>query len=201
MIDRKQAVSSSCQNNLLKYSDVWAKESKCLWVVGFELVNQINSNKKDTWQRKSNDTIRWGDYDTVRVVIGTKQSRGFLPTCATSVITGVHFSEVCVDGGSLSGVISTVQTPMTDSVKIAAVCREITDKREDERLKQMSNRIIRLQPSWTKSTLCNHYHPLQRHRDALNTTSSSCHHDRTLLNMKDARDPKEKEDFTSLAYS
>lgn len=44
-----------------------------------------------------------------------------LATCATSIITGVHFSEVSVEGGTLSRVVGAVETAMTDCVKITAV--------------------------------------------------------------------------------
>lgn len=55
------------------------------------------------------------------------------PTCTTSIIAGVHFSEVSVDGGALSRIVGTVQTTMTDCVKITAIWGEIMEKR---RLKQ-----------------------------------------------------------------
>lgn len=59
----------------------------------------------------------------MRVENGTKKKEAELrlPTCAKSVITGVHFSEVSVDGGALGRVISAVQTAMADCVKITAV--------------------------------------------------------------------------------
>lgn len=50
-----------------------------------------------------------------------KEAVPWLPTCTESIVTGVHFSEVSVDGGALSRVISTIQTAMTDCVEITAI--------------------------------------------------------------------------------
>lgn len=44
-------------------------------------------------------------------------------TCAESIIAGVHFGEVSVDGGALGRVVRAVQAAVTDGVEIAAVWR------------------------------------------------------------------------------
>lgn len=42
-------------------------------------------------------------------------------TCAESIVAGVHFGEVSVDGGALGRVVCAVQAAVTDGVEIAAV--------------------------------------------------------------------------------
>lgn len=42
-------------------------------------------------------------------------------TCAKSIVAGVHFGEVSVDGGALGRVVCAVQAAVTDGVEIAAV--------------------------------------------------------------------------------
>lgn len=42
-------------------------------------------------------------------------------TCTKSIIAGVHFSVISVNGGALHRIISAVQTAMTDCVKITAI--------------------------------------------------------------------------------
>lgn len=49
------------------------------------------------------------------------------PTCTKSIIAGVHFSEVCVDGGALNRIIGAVQTAVTDGVQITAIWGETTE--------------------------------------------------------------------------
>ena len=84
--------------------------------------NQIKLQLVKLGKRSSSDTIkRWNR-------LKKKEAEPGLPTCTKSIITGVHFREVSVDGGALSGVISAVQTAMADCVKITAVWREITER-------------------------------------------------------------------------
>lgn len=49
------------------------------------------------------------------------------PTCTKAIIAGVHFSEVCVDGGALNRIIGAVQTAVTDCVQITAIWGETTE--------------------------------------------------------------------------
>lgn len=51
-------------------------------------------------------------------------------TCAESIIAGVHFGEVSVDGGALGRVVGAVQAAVADSVEIAAVWGRDTRGRE-----------------------------------------------------------------------
>lgn len=55
------------------------------------------------------------------------QKTGF-PTCTASIIAGVHFSEVRVDGGALGRIVGAVQTAVTDRVEIAAIWEEVTEQ-------------------------------------------------------------------------
>lgn len=59
-----------------------------------------------------------------------------VPTCTTSIIAGVHFSEVRVDGGALGRIVGAVQTAVTDRVEIAAIWEEVTRTGD---LKQMES--------------------------------------------------------------
>lgn len=56
-----------------------------------------------------------------------RQKTGFL-TCTTSIIAGVHFSEVRVDGGALGRIVGAVQTAVTDRVEIAAIWEEVKEQ-------------------------------------------------------------------------
>lgn len=51
----------------------------------------------------------------------TESRRG---TCAGSVITGIHFSEVCINGNLLRRIVRAVQTAMADTVEITGICSE-----------------------------------------------------------------------------
>lgn len=90
----------------------------------FKLVN-VNLSKWSVSCKKE-----WGEEQQ-------RQKTGF-PTCTKSIIAGVHFSEVSVDGGALSRVVGAVQTAMTDRVKITAIWGEI--KKKTRSLKQRDPR-------------------------------------------------------------
>ncbi len=53
-----------------------------------------------------------------------RQTENRSGTCAGSVITGIHFSEVCIDGNLLRRIVSAVQTAMADTVEITGICSE-----------------------------------------------------------------------------
>lgn len=53
-----------------------------------------------------------------------RQTESSPGTCAGSVITGIHFSEVCINGSSLRRIVRAVQTAMADTVEITGICSE-----------------------------------------------------------------------------
>lgn len=99
------------------------------WVVSFILLNTLSVLIAPFYILF---LMRWWDkvksFKQERVSWGAaERQKTSFPTCTKSIITGVHFSEVGVDGGALSRIIGAVQTAVADCVKITAVWGEITE--------------------------------------------------------------------------